>query len=64
MKTNTIKYNHRETSLTHFMDQFTIQRLERIIYFEENSTPSNKELIESSQVLIKHLKSIWAGSDL
>jgi hypothetical protein len=54
-----IEYNHRETSLTHFMDQFTIQRLERIISFESQCTPSNKELIASSLVLIKHLKSIW-----
>lgn len=54
-----IQYDHRETSLTHFMDQFTIQRLERIIQFENSCTPSNKELIQSSQVLIKHLKGIW-----
>lgn len=58
MKKNKIEYD-RETSLVHFMDQFTIQRLERIIYFESNCTPANEELIKASTVLIKHLKSVW-----
>lgn len=55
---NTIKYD-KDTSLPHFMDQYTIQRLERIIYFESNCTPANEELIKASAVLIKHLKSVW-----
>ena len=55
---NKIEYDN-QTSLVHFMDQFTIQRLERIIYFESNCTPQNTELIEASKVLISHLKSIW-----
>jgi hypothetical protein len=55
---NTIKYDN-ETSLPHFMDQYTIQRLERIVYFESNCTPQNTKLIESSKVLIEHLKAVW-----
>ena len=54
-----IEYDTRETSLSHFMDQFSIQRLEGIIYSESNCKPQNKELIESCEVLIKHIKSIW-----
>lgn len=57
-KQNKIVYD-TETSLVHFMDQFTINRLERIIYFESNCSPQNKELIDASKVLIEHLKSIW-----
>ena len=56
---NQIKYDN-ETSLCSFMDQYTVQRLERIIAFEEQCTPSNTELIESSKVLIKHIKSVWS----
>lgn len=55
---NTIEYE-KETSLTNFMDQFTIQRLDRIIGFEQRCTPRNEKLIESCMVLIKHLRGIW-----
>ena len=59
MLKNTIEYD-KETSLCSFMDQYTVQRLERILHFEKNCTPSNKELIEASEVLIKHIKSVWS----
>jgi hypothetical protein len=55
---NKIVYDNT-TSLCHFMDQFIIQRLERIIYHEENCTPTNHELIEACITLIDHLHSIW-----
>lgn len=55
---NTIKYDS-ETSLSNFMDQYTIQRLERIVYFESKCFPQNEELIEASKVLIEHLKAVW-----
>lgn len=53
-----IEYD-RETSLTHFMDQFTIQRLERVVEFESKCFPQNEELIEASKVVIDHLKAVW-----
>jgi hypothetical protein len=56
--TEIIEYG-RETSLTHFMDQFTIQRLERSIVFEKGCTPRDDKLIKSMEMVIKHLKSIW-----
>ena len=48
----------KQTSLPYFMDQYTINRLENIIEFENASIPKNKELIESCTVLINHLNSI------
>lgn len=41
------------------MDQYTIQRLERVVEFESKCFPQDEELIEASKVLIKHLKGIW-----
>lgn len=54
----TIKYD-KGTSLTHFMDQFAIQRLEKVVEFESQCTPTNTKLIESCETVIKHLKAIW-----
>lgn len=45
---NKIEYDN-QTSLPHFMDQYTIQRMERIIYFESNCTPKNEELIQAAE---------------
>lgn len=45
---NKIEYDN-QTSLPHFMDQYTIQRMERIIYFESNCTPKNEELIQAAR---------------
>ena len=53
-----IPYN-RETSLTHFMDEFAIQRLQSTVEFEKQCTPRNDKLIESCETVISHLKSIW-----
>jgi len=55
---NIIEYDN-QTSLPRFMDQYTKQRLERIIYFESNCTPENTELIEACKVLINHLNGVW-----
>jgi hypothetical protein len=55
---NKIEYDNT-TSLTHFMDLFTINRLERTIYFEENCTPQNTQLINSCKVVVEHLKAVW-----
>lgn len=55
---NKIEYD-TQTSLPHFMDQYTIQRMERIIYFESNCTPKNEELIQAAETIKNHLKSIW-----
>lgn len=49
----------RETSLTHFMDEFAIQRLQSTIDFEKQCTPTNKKLVESCETVIKYLKGIW-----
>jgi hypothetical protein len=54
----TIHYD-KHTSLTHFMDEFAIQRMEGIIEFEQQCTPTNKELVKTCQTVIKHLKGIW-----
>ena len=54
----TIHYD-KQTNLTHFMDQFSIQRMEGIIEFEEQCTPTDKELVKSCQIVIQHLKAIW-----
>jgi hypothetical protein len=59
MPMNKIKYD-KDTSLTSFMDQYTVQRLERTIYFEKNCTPSNTELIDACEKVIKHIKSVWS----
>lgn len=53
-----IEYNE-QTSLPHFMDQYTIQRMERIIYFESNCTPQDKKLIEAAEIIKNHLKAVW-----
>lgn len=55
---NYIEYD-KETSLAHFMDQYTIQRMERIIKFEESCTPKNEELIIASKIIADHLRGIW-----
>lgn len=55
---NKIEYDNT-TSLPHFMDQYTIQRMERIIHFESNCTPQNILLINAAEVIKAHLKSIW-----
>jgi hypothetical protein len=55
---NKIEYDN-QTSLTHFMDEFAINRLESTIYFEENCTPKNTKLIESCKVVVEHLKAVW-----
>ena len=48
-----------EHSVSHLIDKFAIQRLERIIYFESNCTPKNEKLINASAVLIQHFKDVW-----
>lgn len=53
-----IKYDNH-TSLTHFMDEFAIQRLQSTIEFEKQCTPTNKKLVESCETVIKYLKGIW-----
>ena len=53
-----IEYD-KNTSLCHFMDQFAIQRMERIIAFESQCTPQNDELIDACYVLIEHYKAVW-----
>lgn len=55
---NKIEYD-KETSLARFMDQYAIQRLERIIEFENQCTPKNKKLIQASEVLLEHFKAVW-----
>lgn len=54
----TISYD-KHTSLTHFMDQFAIQRMEHIIEHEHSCTPTNENLVQSCETVIKHLKGIW-----
>lgn len=49
----------KDTSLCNLMDQYAIQRLQRIIDHEKNCTPTDVELVRSCNIVKQHLEEIW-----
>lgn len=49
----------KETSLGNFIDQLAINRLQRIIDFEQKCFPQDTKLIRACELLVNHIKSIW-----